>query len=72
MRSITARNFGPAESSHEQALTLPPPEKLLIVAGFEDLVYDPRPLLVVPDSRGQLATRFMPWRSRDNAPHWCW
>lgn len=54
MGSVTARNFGPAESSHEQSLVLPPPDKLPIVGGFEDLVYDPLPLLVVPDSRGQL------------------
>jgi 2,5-diamino-6-(ribosylamino)-4(3H)-pyrimidinone 5'-phosphate reductase len=30
------------------------PERLPVVSGFEDLVYEPRPLLVVPDSRGRV------------------
>lgn len=54
MGSVTAQNFGPAESSDEQVMVLPPPAKLSLVAGFEDLVYEPRPLLVVPDSRGEV------------------
>lgn len=54
MGSVTAQNFGPAESSREQAMVLPTPDKLPIVDGFADLVYEPRPLLVVPDSRGTL------------------
>jgi len=33
---------------------LPAPEHLPVVPGFEDLVYEPRPLLVVPDSRGRV------------------
>jgi hypothetical protein len=33
---------------------VPAPERLPVVSGFEDLVYEPRPLLVVPDSRGRV------------------
>ena len=33
---------------------VPAPERLLVVPGFEDLVYEARPLLVVPDSRGRV------------------
>lgn len=52
MGSVTAQSFGPAETSSEQGLVLPDPARFPIMAGFEDLVYEPRPLLVVPDSRG--------------------
>lgn len=52
MGSVTAQNFGPAESSGQQAKTLPAPDRLPVFPGFEALVYEPRPLLVVPDSRG--------------------
>jgi 2,5-diamino-6-(ribosylamino)-4(3H)-pyrimidinone 5'-phosphate reductase len=34
--------------------TVPAPERLPVVPGFEDLVYEPRPLFVVPDSRGRV------------------
>jgi len=52
MGSVTAQAFGPAEHLDDQARVLDPPERLPIVAGFETLVREPRPLLVVPDSRG--------------------
>ena len=52
MGSVTAQAFGPAESEGEQAQRMPAPERLPVFPGFEDLVYEPRPLPVVPDSRG--------------------
>jgi 2,5-diamino-6-(ribosylamino)-4(3H)-pyrimidinone 5'-phosphate reductase len=54
MGSVTAQAFGPAEPASQRILTVPAPERLPVVAGFEDLVYNPRPLLVVPDSRGRV------------------
>jgi 2,5-diamino-6-(ribosylamino)-4(3H)-pyrimidinone 5'-phosphate reductase len=52
MGSVTAQAFGPAEPADQQARTVRAPARLPVVPGFEDLVYEPRPLLVVPDSRG--------------------
>ena len=52
MGSTTALAFGPPEPVADQRRTLPPPERLPVVPGFESLVTEPRPLLVVPDSRG--------------------
>jgi 2,5-diamino-6-(ribosylamino)-4(3H)-pyrimidinone 5'-phosphate reductase len=52
MGSVTAQAFGPAEPGADQARELPPPERLPVLPGFEHLVSEPRPLLVVPDSRG--------------------
>jgi len=52
MGSTTALAFGPPEPEADQRRTVPPPERLPIVRGFESLVTEPRPLLVVPDSRG--------------------
>lgn len=52
MGSVTAQAFGPPEPAEHQVQALPAPERLRVVPGFEDLVYKPRPLLVVPDSRG--------------------
>ena len=52
MGSTTALAFGPPEPEADQQRTLPPPQRLPVVAGFESLVTEPRPLLVVPDSRG--------------------
>jgi len=52
MGSTTALAFGPPEPEADQQRTLPPPQRLPVVPGFESLVTEPRPLLVVPDSRG--------------------
>jgi 2,5-diamino-6-(ribosylamino)-4(3H)-pyrimidinone 5'-phosphate reductase len=54
MGSVTAQAFGPAEPADQQMRRVPAPERLPVVPGFEDLVYEPRPLLVVPDSRGRV------------------
>ena len=54
MGSVTVQNFGPPEPPQQQALEIEAPAKLPIVAGFDDLVSEPRPLLVVPDSRGEV------------------
>ena len=51
MGSVTAQAFGPAEPADQRMRTVPAPERLPVVPDFEDLVYEPRPLLVVPDSR---------------------
>jgi 2,5-diamino-6-(ribosylamino)-4(3H)-pyrimidinone 5'-phosphate reductase len=52
MGSTTALAFGPPEPLADQLRALPPPERLPVVSGFESLVTEPRPLLVVPDSSG--------------------
>lgn len=52
MGSTTALAFGPPEPIADQQRSLPPPERLPVVPGFESLVTEPRPLLVVPDSSG--------------------
>jgi 2,5-diamino-6-(ribosylamino)-4(3H)-pyrimidinone 5'-phosphate reductase len=54
MGSVTAQAFGPAEPADQQMRRVPAPERLPVVSGFEDLIYEPRPLLVVPDSRGRV------------------
>ena len=54
MGSVTAQAFGPAEPADQQMRMVPAPERLPVVSGFEDLLYEPRPLLVVPDSRGRV------------------
>ena len=54
MGSVTAQAFGPAEPADQQMRRVPAPERLPVVPGFEDLVYEPRPLPVVPDSRGRV------------------
>jgi 2,5-diamino-6-(ribosylamino)-4(3H)-pyrimidinone 5'-phosphate reductase len=54
MGSVTAQAFGPAEPADQQMRRVPAPERLPVVPGFENLVYEPRPLLVVPDSRGRV------------------
>lgn len=65
MGSVTAEAFGPAETLQEQGRVLPPLEPAPLPAGFEELVTDPRPLLVVPDSRGRIRNwrqaRAQPW-----------
>jgi 2,5-diamino-6-(ribosylamino)-4(3H)-pyrimidinone 5'-phosphate reductase len=52
MGSVTAQAFGPPEPEGQQTQTMPAPEQVPVFPGFEDLVREPRPLLVVPDSRG--------------------
>ncbi|HEY5783150.1 MAG TPA: RibD family protein [Microlunatus sp.] len=68
MGSVTAEAFGPNESPEEQHRVLPPLEPADLPPGFEDLVYRPRPLLVVPDSGGRLRNwrhaRAQPWYGR--------
>ena len=54
MGSVTATAFGPPESAADQAHALPPPERVPVYPGFEHLVTEPRPLLVVPDSGGRV------------------
>ena len=54
MGSVTAQNFGPAEPPEQRVADMPALEQVPIFPGFEDLVYEPRPLLVVPDSRGSV------------------
>jgi 2,5-diamino-6-(ribosylamino)-4(3H)-pyrimidinone 5'-phosphate reductase len=54
MGSVTAQAFGPTEPANQQLRKVPAPERLPVVPGFEDLVYEPRPILVVPDSRGRV------------------
>jgi hypothetical protein len=42
------------EPADQRMRTVPAPKRLPVVPGFEDLVYEPRPLFVVPDSRGRV------------------
>lgn len=51
MGSTTAQAFGPAESAAAQARPATVAD-VPVPPGFEQLVAEPRPLLVVPDSRG--------------------
>ena len=68
MGSITAQAFGPNESPEEQLADLPPLEPAGLPPGFADLVQEPRPVLVVPDSGGRLRNwthaRAQPWYGR--------
>ena len=68
MGSITAQAFGPNESADEQLADLPPLEPAGLPPGFAELVQEPRPLLVVPDSGGRLRNwthaRAQPWYGR--------
>lgn len=64
MGSVTASSFGPNESAAEQAMAGPAPEPGPVVPGFENLVYEPRPVLVVPDSRGVVRN----WRHAQAQP----
>lgn len=64
MGSVTAEAFGPAESAPEQASVLPPLAPAAIPPGFEELVREPRPLLVVPDSTGRVRC----WRHAQAQP----
>jgi 2,5-diamino-6-(ribosylamino)-4(3H)-pyrimidinone 5'-phosphate reductase len=54
MGSVTALAFGPAEPADQRMRKVPVPERLPVIPGFEHLVYEPRPLLVVPDSGGRV------------------
>jgi len=68
MGSVTAEAFGPNESPAEQQRDLPALEPAGLPPGFAELVGDPRPLLVVPDSGGRLRNwrhaRAQPWYGR--------
>ena len=68
MGSITAQAFGPNESAAEQLADLPPLPPAGLPPGFAELVQEPRPLLVVPDSGGRLRNwrhaRAQPWYDR--------
>ena len=68
MGSVTAEAFGPNESAAEQRADLPPLDPAGFPPGFAELVEEPRPLLVVPDSAGRLRNwthaRAQPWYGR--------
>ena len=68
MGSVTAQAFGPDETPAEQERDLPPLPLVELPPGFAELVYEPRPLLVVPDSQGRLrnwrGARSQPWYGR--------
>ncbi len=68
MGSITAQAFGPNESAADQLADLPPLPPAGLPPGFAELVQEPRPLLVVPDSGGRLRNwrhaRAQPWYDR--------
>ena len=65
MGSETALAFGPSETPAEREQERPPLPGEPVVPGFEALVTEPRPLLVVPDSAGRVHTwrhaRSQPW-----------
>ena len=52
--------------AEEEAVEEPDPPKKLPPPGTEDLIYEPRPLLVVPDSRGRIHN----WRVLQQEPWW--
>lgn len=54
MGSTTATAFGPPESPEQQARVITGVDKVDVYPGFEDLVSEPQPLLVVPDSTGRV------------------
>jgi 2,5-diamino-6-(ribosylamino)-4(3H)-pyrimidinone 5'-phosphate reductase len=68
MGSVTADAFGALESAADQLVELPPLPAAELPPGFAELVYRPRPLLVVPDSAGRLRNwrhaRAQPWYGR--------
>ena len=68
MGSVTAEAFGPNESAAEQERELPPLEAVGLPPGFAELVHEPRPVLVVPDSRGRIRSwrhaQAQPWYDR--------
>ena len=68
MGSVTAQAFGPDEPPEDQTRELPPLTPAALPPGFAELVYRPRPVLVVPDSRGRLRNwrhaRAQPWYGR--------
>ena len=65
MGSTTALAFGPPEPEADQRRIVSRPARLPVVPGFESLVTEPRPLLVVPDSGGVVRcwihARAQPW-----------
>lgn len=66
MGSRTALAFGPPESPADQARVVPDPPRKAVYPGFEDLVHDPLPLLVVPDSAGRVRS----WIHAQAEPWW--
>ena len=68
MGSVTAEAFGPNESAAEQRADLAPRPPVDVPPGFAELVREPRPALVVPDSGGRLRNwthaRAQPWYGR--------
>lgn len=64
MGSATAEAFGPRETDEEAGGPGPPVAPAPIPPGFEDLVTDPRPLLVVVDSGGVVRN----WRHAQAQP----
>lgn len=68
MGSVTAQAFGPDEHPEDQVRTLPSLPPVALPAGFGQLVREPRPMLVVPDSGGRLRNwrhaRAQPWYGR--------
>lgn len=64
MGSATAQSFGPAETPDQQAGAGPEVDKVPVFPGFEDLVYEPRPMLVIPDSSGVVRN----WRHAQAQP----
>lgn len=64
MGSTTAQAFGPAETRRQQPGEGPAVSKVAVFPGFEDVVYEPRPVLVVPDSRGLVRN----WRHAQAQP----
>ncbi len=68
MGSVTAEAFGPNESAADQRRALPALEPVSLPPGFAELVHEPRPLLVVPDSRGRIHSwrhaQAQPWYDR--------
>lgn len=64
MGSATAQAFGPAETPEQQAGAGPDVDPAPVYPGFEDLVYEPRPVLVIPDSRAVVRN----WRHAQAQP----
>ena len=64
MGSVTAGAFGPPETDEEAAGSGPSVAPSPIPSGFAELVTDPRPYLVVVDSRGVVRN----WRHAQAAP----
>lgn len=71
MGSVTAQAFGPAEPASQRILTVPAPERLPVVAGFEDLVYNRGRCWSSRIAVAGCATGFTLWRSPGTARSSC-